>query len=269
MSEDSCNLLIHTNLYPKLYTHPPLPFFSTCRHLPLNNYSATQTPNANEMNNTPNEHATRKLYELYRDPESHLFLQSDTKKIFEAAKNDAKIYPVTRKEILDFKASIESASRDFERRTLRSRVRYTAHRRWISYSPLSILLGMNYQSKEKRANRPTNLFFCELFFCTLFARRLMFPAFYSEEKWRQICDTDINGLFQVIQTDINVHLEPIPQLLFLMSKLFHVSRLCHLSLLKNATSTEVCNAFEKALVFFGASNFQSYKKFACDRGYDS
>ena len=244
-------MLIHTNLYPKLYTHPPLlPFFSTCRHLPLNNYSATQTPNANEMNNTPNEHATRKLYELYRDPESHLFLQSDTKKIFEAAKNDAKIYPVTRKEILDFKASIESASRDFERRTLRSRVRYTAHRRWISYSPLSILLGMNYQSKEKRANRPTNLFFCELFFCTLFARRLMFPAFYSEEKWRQICDTDINGLFQVIQTDINVHLEPIPQLLFLMSKLFHVSRLCHLSLLKNATSTEVCNAFENSVGVF-------------------
>ena len=91
--------------------------------------------------NSNDDQTTQRLYQRYRDPNSQLFLQSDTNKIYEAAKKDARIYPVTRKEILAFKQSVETASRNFEARTLRARARYTTYRRWLTFSPLSILLG--------------------------------------------------------------------------------------------------------------------------------
>ena len=93
------------------------------------------------MNNLPSLSTIKQLHQLYRNPNSPLFLQSDTNRIYETIKSDAQIDPISRREISDFKASVETLSRDFEARTLRSRARYTSHRQWISFSPLSILLG--------------------------------------------------------------------------------------------------------------------------------
>ena len=84
---------------------------------------------------------TKKLFQSYINPENHLFLEQDTRKLYEAAKNDANLYPVTYKDIDKFKRSIENISRGFQSRTLRSRRRHLEFRSWLTYAPHSILLG--------------------------------------------------------------------------------------------------------------------------------
>ena len=94
------------------------------------------------MNSLDSQFATTQtLYNSFRNPASPLFLETNAKRIYELAKHEAKLWPVTRQEILNFKDSIETISRDFDSRTLRGRSRYASRRQWLSFAPLSILLG--------------------------------------------------------------------------------------------------------------------------------
>ena len=89
-----------------------------------------------------NENTTKELYRLFQDPTSKFFLETNTEKLYEKAKQESKLYPVTREEIQHFKHSIETISRSFETRLLRSRQRHLHYRKWITYAPLNILLGI-------------------------------------------------------------------------------------------------------------------------------
>ena len=82
---------------------------------------------------------TREIYQLYRNPNSDLYLQQNTEAIYQAAKREGKY--LTRAEIETFKHSVESTSRNFEARVLRSRKRHLSYRKWLSFSPLHILSG--------------------------------------------------------------------------------------------------------------------------------
>ena len=95
------------------------------------------------MDNLNHQFTTQTLYNSFRNPASPLFLETNARRIYELAKTDAKLWPVSRQEILNFKSSIESISRDFDSRTLRGRSRYASRRQWLSFSPLNILLGKN------------------------------------------------------------------------------------------------------------------------------
>ena len=96
------------------------------------------------MNNDkyPDENTTKELYKLFQDPTSKFFLETNTERIYEQAKEDSRLYPITRDEIEQFKHSIETISRSFETRLLRSRQRHLHYRKWITYAPLNILLGI-------------------------------------------------------------------------------------------------------------------------------
>ena len=246
--------------------HPlPHPFINIHPHFPSYHSIIFFLQLSTEMNNNQDEYVTRKLYELYRDPESRLFLQTDTEKIYQAAKNDAKIHPVTRKEIHDFKSSIESASRDFETRTLRSRQRHITHRQWLSFSPLSILLGM--AGENERARKPARCL-----------SRATVPS--PGICYRKVLLYHVTHVFSIsVKLTFQALSSPPGDLCFLPSirkknggrfviliLMDCFSRLCHLTLLRNGTSTEVLKGFEKGLAFFGASKFQTYTHFGCDRG---
>ena len=84
---------------------------------------------------------TKRLYELFRDPQSNFFLDSNSRRLYDLAKTDASLYPVTYKEIDEFKRTVESISRGFDQRTLRGRKRHLQYRAWKTYSPKHILLG--------------------------------------------------------------------------------------------------------------------------------
>ena len=87
------------------------------------------------------ERIEQHLYDSYRDPNSSIFLETDQKKLYLAAKNEAALFPVSRAEIDGFKQSIESTSRSFQRRLLRSRTRHLQYRSWVTFGPLDILCG--------------------------------------------------------------------------------------------------------------------------------
>ena len=86
---------------------------------------------------------TAQRYQLFKNPNSDFFLETNTKRLYELAKTDANLFPVTHSEINHFKHSIESISRNFEQRTLRARKRHLSYRSWLSFGPLNILLGKN------------------------------------------------------------------------------------------------------------------------------
>ena len=81
------------------------------------------------------------LYKSFQDPTSRLFLETNSNRLYQAAKEEASLFPVTHAEIDHFKRSVESISRSFESRTLKARRRHLQYRKWITYSPLNILLG--------------------------------------------------------------------------------------------------------------------------------
>ena len=81
------------------------------------------------------------LYKSFQDPTSRLFLETNSNRLYQAAKEEASLFPVTHAEIDQFKRSVESISRSFESRTLKARRRHLQYRKWITYSPLNILLG--------------------------------------------------------------------------------------------------------------------------------
>lgn len=81
------------------------------------------------------------FYKRYRDPQSGFFLESNTNRIFEEAKRDSYLHSVTRKDIVRFKNSLSTLSKNKERRILRGRKRVCSYRKWISWGPKNILLG--------------------------------------------------------------------------------------------------------------------------------
>ena len=85
---------------------------------------------------------SKDIYRQFINPNSELFLETNTEKIFQAAKNDANLYPVSRDEILTFKKNLELSSRNFEQRTLGNwQPRYLNYKSYISFSPRSIICG--------------------------------------------------------------------------------------------------------------------------------
>ena len=85
---------------------------------------------------------SRDIYAQFINPNSDLFLETSTENIFQAAKRDANLYPVSRDEIEAFKLNLELASRNFAQRTLGNRQpRYLNYKSYISFSPRSIIAG--------------------------------------------------------------------------------------------------------------------------------
>lgn len=94
---------------------------------------------------------TQEIYNLYKDPNSDLYLQQNTEALYQAAKREGKF--LTRGEIRTFQRSVEAQSRNFEARILRSRKRHLSFRKWLSFSPLHILAGdLLFLRKVRRDN---------------------------------------------------------------------------------------------------------------------
>lgn len=87
------------------------------------------------------ENKVHTLFKLYKDPTSKLFLDSSTQRIYEAAKKDARLLPIDRKDIIRYKLSLESLSRNRQRRYIGSKKRHDSYRSWIVHGPKNILCG--------------------------------------------------------------------------------------------------------------------------------
>ena len=83
----------------------------------------------------------KRLIQQYKTPYSNIFLKKNTQDIFQAVKKDTELYPTRYNDILRLKNSVESIFRDRETRILRGKSRYLSYRKWITFSPCSILLG--------------------------------------------------------------------------------------------------------------------------------
>ena len=81
------------------------------------------------------------LYDLYRDPSSGIFLETSTKKIYDKVKRDSRFYHVDYATIERYKRSLETLSKNRERRVLGHRKRHLSFRKWRTYGPRNILLG--------------------------------------------------------------------------------------------------------------------------------
>ena len=106
------------------------------------------------MSNNEFEVAKR-IYGQFLNADSDLFLQTDSQALYDAAKNDSTLHPVTRDEIQYFKNSLEIASRSFQKRLLKGRKRSLNFKSYLSFAPRSILAGnicflLQLQHGEKR-----------------------------------------------------------------------------------------------------------------------
>ena len=79
--------------------------------------------------------------QLYKDPKSGLFLDNSTQRIYNAAKEDARLAPIDKKTIERYKLSLETLSRNRQRRYLGSRKRHKSFRSWVVHGPKNILCG--------------------------------------------------------------------------------------------------------------------------------
>ncbi len=84
---------------------------------------------------------TNQLYERYRNPTSNFFLVKNVNELYKSAKRDAKLQPVNYSDILNFKHSLESLSREKEQRILKWRKKYLSYRKWVSWAPNCIWLA--------------------------------------------------------------------------------------------------------------------------------
>ena len=191
------------------------------------------------MNNDkhPDENTSKELYKLFQDPTSKFFLETNTERIYEQAKEDSRLYPITRDEIEKFKHSIETISRSFESRTLRSRQRHLRYRKWITYGPLNILLGLSVKYTRCIQSK-------------IHSHTAIYIIFFS--KIGDLC------FLPPIKKD--------GKRFTVLVLLDAFSRLVHLSHLQNATAQTTITAFENGLRFFGVSETQTYYKFTSDRG---
>ena len=95
----------------------------------------------NNVSSNDEELINQKLYNNYRNPNSSTFLETNPHKLYSATKKEANLFPVSYSEIQKFKETVESISKSFQRRVLRSRNRHLQYRSWRSYSPLDIIVA--------------------------------------------------------------------------------------------------------------------------------
>ena len=79
------------------------------------------------------------FYSLYRDSQSDIFVDKNTERIFQQAKKDAILDPITHSDIQRYKLSLSTLSRDHERRVLRGRRRVLSFPKWLTYGENNIL----------------------------------------------------------------------------------------------------------------------------------
>lgn len=88
---------------------------------------------------------------------TNLILSKNAQDIYQSAKADAFLNPTTFFEIQRLRNTIESDFRNRESRLLRGRTRYLSKRRFIAFSPCTILLGKFILSKANlRTDELTN-----------------------------------------------------------------------------------------------------------------
>ena len=81
------------------------------------------------------------LYSNFSNPNSISFASVDIEQILRDSNSDASQHPVTRDDIKRFQLSLESISRQRERRILKGRKRKASFRKWVVYSPRHLILG--------------------------------------------------------------------------------------------------------------------------------
>ena len=81
------------------------------------------------------------LYNEFTNPNSPNFASVNINDIYRNSKSDSSQHPVSRSDILEFQASLESLSRQKERRLLRGRKRKASFRKWIVFCPRHLIVG--------------------------------------------------------------------------------------------------------------------------------
>ena len=81
------------------------------------------------------------LYREFTNLNSPNFANINIGDIYRNSKSDSSQHPVSRNDILEFQASLESLSRQKERRLLRGRKRKASFRKWIVFSPRHLIVG--------------------------------------------------------------------------------------------------------------------------------
>ena len=84
---------------------------------------------------------SKRIYAQFINPDSELFLHTDAASLYQAAKEERTLHPVTHEEIRRFQEDLSLASRSFEKRLLKNRERSLNFKSYISYAPKSILAG--------------------------------------------------------------------------------------------------------------------------------
>ena len=81
------------------------------------------------------------LYQDFLDVNSKNFASVNVDQIYRNSLNDAQRHPVSRNAIEKLKSSLESISREKERRVLKGRKRKASFRKWLTFAPRHIILG--------------------------------------------------------------------------------------------------------------------------------
>ena len=81
------------------------------------------------------------LLTQYLDPRSAAHLELNSQKILKELKEDSKKFPATIPTIRFFRDSLSFYSRARDRYMLRGRRRYNSFRKYVSFSPESVLCG--------------------------------------------------------------------------------------------------------------------------------
>lgn len=106
------------------------------------------------------------FYSLYRDPQSDIFVDKNTERIFQKAKTDAILNPIKHSDIEKYKLSLSTLSRDHERRVLRGRKRVLSFRKWLTYGENNILCADTAflpDFRNPKGNKKTILVFLDSF----------------------------------------------------------------------------------------------------------
>ena len=81
------------------------------------------------------------LYQDFLDVNSKNFASVNVDQIYRNSLEDAQRHPVSHDAIKELKTSLESISREKERRILRGQKRKASFRKWLTFAPRHIILG--------------------------------------------------------------------------------------------------------------------------------
>ena len=182
--------------------------------------------------------ALNDLYSNFSNPNSVSFASIDVEQVLRDSNSDATRHPVTRDDIKRFQLSLESISRQRERRILKGRKRKASFRKWIVYSPRHLILGdLAFLRKLDATNNSYTII-----------------AVFMDAHSRSI-----NHPFNLI-----LPISPTPAL---TDFLYPSNRLIHLSTQRSKTSAATFNSFKKALNFFTSQGYpNTYRLFNSDKG---